>query len=747
MNSKSYIIIVVLALAGLVYLALPQEKAELPRLEAIYQQPKAPFLLIAHGLNQELKTNGNFAINDIPRPLNDKRLEQLWSLLEIAPLASHSQERTGISAADAAAYGIDLLAPTITIYSQPEPNIIQWALKDERCYVYNQTTRRVLQFPRQHFEALNNAAQRLDNQSLLPGHDPEEITIDGTTWFQDAHGEWFVRDNRDRPAASLAIKKLFTELFQMKLVEFIGTTPTSEPSVIMNYTTDIRGAENITIQIFQKDDGTAVVKSSFLDQPAQNLTKETTEKIFAALTDLEQPRLFSIFGDEASSPIDNIVLRRADLVIMTISRAQEFDDVDGTSGWSVAWQGGLEAARSDIGLTYLRALNDIRISNSKRRDTLLPQPPATADANALTFTFNGSMQFSDDTVWVRIDGTQIENALFTAQLETADRLFTDPTPEQVLTRQLLSVAPDRISKVQRIDNRATWTGEVLQRNNGRWSRQRFTGSNAEPVPSKPQRTDYLAAQQLLRTVVGAHASEVAQVDQRFDHIASDPLLSWAARVEALAEDSGDDYEQLEETAAREWGLRIGQIGDVWWGIDMSGTIAYRLDHDLIDELFIPILDKLVFPLVSTQVVRFKITQEDGSYAGFHKDPETGSWFLRQGNEEIQADNEQVRAYLLRLGSLTAERVDETAAPLTNSDAIIGSVQCVLPGFDEIPEHLTLMMSQPDSGEVSTSITSSRQGANLTQGRSYFSDDLLGGLLPQASALLPADALLEIQEQP
>ena len=212
---------------------------------------------------------------------------------------------------------------------------------------------------------------------------------------------------------------------------------------------------------------------------------------------------------------------------------------------------------------------------------------------------------------------------------------------------------------------------------------------------------------------------VAQVDQRFDHIADNPLLSWAVRVEALDEDSGDDFEQLEETAAREWGLRIGRIGQAWWGLDLSGTIAYQLELALIDELFTPILDKLVFPLVSTQVVRFKITQADGSYAAFYKNQEDGNWFLQQDDEEIPADNEQVRAYLLRLGSLTAERVDENAAPLTNSDAIFWIYSVCFTGFDEIPEHLTLTISQPDDGDVSASVTSSRQGANLTQGRSYF----------------------------
>ena len=174
-------------------------------------------------------------------------------------------------------------------------------------------------------------------------------------------------------------------------------------------------------------------------------------------------------------------MKRADLVVLTISRAQEFDDVDGTSGWSVAWPGGLEAARSDIGLAYPKALNDIRITKSQRREAFLAQPPATADAHALTFLFNGAMQFSDEDVWVRVSDTTIENGLFSATLTAADPLFTDPAPEQILTRQLLSVSPDRISKVQRIDNRAEWSGEILKRTDGRWSRQRFTGSNAEPV--------------------------------------------------------------------------------------------------------------------------------------------------------------------------------------------------------------------------------------------------------------------------
>ena len=42
MSNKSLIVVAVLALAGLVYLAMPQEKPEQPRLEAILED-QAPF--------------------------------------------------------------------------------------------------------------------------------------------------------------------------------------------------------------------------------------------------------------------------------------------------------------------------------------------------------------------------------------------------------------------------------------------------------------------------------------------------------------------------------------------------------------------------------------------------------------------------------------------------------------------------------------------------------------------------------
>ena len=236
-------------------------------------------MLTANGFKQELLSNGNFRINDVARPLDEKRVEQL-KLLQVKPLANRSQERTGIRAADAPAYGIDLLSPTLTIYHQPEPNIIQWALKDGRCYVYNQTTRRVLQMPEQHYDALNDAADRLDVQRLLPGHAPKEITINDTVWYEDAHGEWFVRGDINRPAASLAMRDLFAQLFRLQLNQFTGPTLTTEPTTVMRYTTEIAGAEDITIQLYRQPDGSVIVRSSFLDQPAQQLDAPVAGKRF-----------------------------------------------------------------------------------------------------------------------------------------------------------------------------------------------------------------------------------------------------------------------------------------------------------------------------------------------------------------------------------------------------------------------------------------------------------------------------------
>ena len=441
-------------------------------------------------------------------------------------------------------------------------------------------------------------------------------------------------------------------------------------------------------------------------------------------------------------PVESITTKRGAELDMTINRAQEFDDIEGASGWSVAWEGGLEAARSEIGLAMLDALNAIRIENPVRKEQRQPRPPEPDNANAITIQFTGTMQFSDDDVWLRIIGDQIENADFTATLVSAPPLIGDPRPELVLARSLMNVSPDRISKLQRIQTGDTWQGEIVARGAGGWSRQLFTGSATEPFADQRQRTDFLAVQQLLRTLVGSEASSVRQVDDALRQAVAEPARSIAVRIEALGEDSGNDYDQIEETAAREWSLRIVELSGVWWGVDINGIIAYELSEETLADLFAPIVEKLVYPIVSTQVQEFLIYSQDNVTARFARDQTSGDWYYFDGKDRVPADNEQIRGYLLRLASLAAERIAEGEAPLTGSDELLGSVQCILPGYDDTREFLTLSLGLPTADDlIPTSVASSRPGATVARGRAYIQRNEISRILVAPTSLLPADTIL------
>ena len=637
----------------------------------------------------------------------------------------------------------------MTIYNAENPQIIQWALKDNLCYVYNQSTKRVIQFADSHYDALNNAIERLDSDILLPGFSPKTVTINEVTWQVTNQTDWYEKGKPNSPPASIQVAAIMNALFRLKLKDFDGVLVNGQSILRVSYEIPQHrqsGSDEdvIHIEVRKRQDGTGLISSSFYNQPAQELTAAQVAEFEELVADIEHPRIFSLFGDEASSPINNITIYKGGILSITVNRPKEFDNVDGSSGWSVAWEGGLEAARSDIGLTYLQALNDIRVENIQRREKTLINPPQSDATDNVTITFDGAIQFSDGSIWVRVSGNRIENSRYTADIVEADPLIQKPEAELILTRQLLSVSPDRVSKVQRIDRRNDWSGEVLNRTNGLWSRQRFEDNETKPVGLTPQRTDYLAVQQLVRTAIGAKAVSIEAFGPKFQSILDAPTLSWAARIESVGNDVGNDYDQLEETSAREWGLSLGQVDGKWWGIDSNGAVAFELEDDLVTELFTPIIDKLVFPLVSTQVSAFVLRYPDGEIANFRKALDDGQWYYDPAgdDEPVEADNEQVRAYLLRLSALAATHIEEEEAPLTHTDAIAGSVQCKMPGFDDIAELLTLTIGQVDANnELATSVTSSRQGANMTKGRSYIDAQLIDQILPPVSSFLPADSIL------
>ena len=182
MSNKGYIVLAVLALAALFFLARPQAKEEIERLTPIYDGSPAPFTLIAHGLTQDLSDRGEFTIDNVKRPLDAKASEAFWDLIKAAPIARSAQEREGVTASQAVAYGIDLSAPSLIIKKPGNRETIRWAMRDDLCYVYNEKTQRIIQFPAQHFVALSKASERLDFRRLLPGHSPTKINVDGTAW-------------------------------------------------------------------------------------------------------------------------------------------------------------------------------------------------------------------------------------------------------------------------------------------------------------------------------------------------------------------------------------------------------------------------------------------------------------------------------------------------------------------------------------------------------------------------------------
>ena len=76
MSSKSYIVLIVLALSGLAFLARPEAKVQVERIPAIYDGPPANFELVANGLQQEM-TNGLLLINKTERPASGEKLKTL----------------------------------------------------------------------------------------------------------------------------------------------------------------------------------------------------------------------------------------------------------------------------------------------------------------------------------------------------------------------------------------------------------------------------------------------------------------------------------------------------------------------------------------------------------------------------------------------------------------------------------------------------------------------------------------------
>jgi len=718
-STRGYLVLGAVLLALVAYLVWPEGGGDEERWDLLERRPAGGFVVTTADFHQEVRGD-RVTINGIDRPVDRERVDELWRTLEGAASPAPPIEPDG----DLAAYGIGPEVPVIRAAGLE----LRWGLKDATTWIHAGHEGRLYRFEAGAAARLDELAGRLDRRALLAEDwTVSALEVDGHRLATGGdHDHWRFVDAADRPHADGRVAALLRTLGELPWNRFEGTLPAEAEEV---FRVALGHADGTAGLVVHAHGGHAWVQPP--EGPPQGLAPAELERLRQQVAAFDRDLLFDHGVAGRHSPVDRVVVRRGGRELFTAQRPRD-DDLTpaGESTWELVWPGGRETASPAPGRRYLAALQALEVRAPRRRAAALTAPPPGGGAEQVTVRLEGNLP--GGAWWLRIDGDRVATATHTATLVARPPRLVDPRPGHAFQRELLTVAPGRIAKIQRVRHGEDGlSAEVLRRSPGGWQLVRVSGTLDDPVRAAPEALDDAMVRGILVALLLGEAERVALARPADQAIRRDPRRrELAVLIEAMDQDRASDIERIEATTRREWGLALRPDPDGGWeAVSIDGTLRHHLSDDWVAACFRSLERATVVAIQPGLVQAVAVTPVDARPFRLHRAGD-GWRVILADDRRFEADAASVRAWLGELARLEARSVAADALPLAGDGPRQGLVAIELPGLDAARDRLELVVGVIDGDRVPVS-----DGT----GRMYLAPSDAAVLLPPVGRFLtPAD---------
>ncbi|MBA3685133.1 MAG: hypothetical protein H0W72_07825 [Planctomycetes bacterium] len=699
--------LIVVALAG--YVFWPEGGAVVVPTPVLAGRKPDTYTLVAGGLTQEISP-GRVRLAGHDLPLEAAKSEALWN--HVAFLHALPERIRVVAPADLASYGIDPARRRLTGGDVD----LSWGTSGEDGYCHDVVSGRLFVIGIANARRLDALAVRLDRARLLAiERGIDGLSIDGVH-LESRGGELHVAGAPWRTAFSARVRTLAMLISDLALGDLAATVPV-DARLVATLGLSIppgRGengavnapAEHHIVRLFQRADaGLASVDGL----PPQSIEPLRMRELTAALAAFAEDRLFAVGDPLQGHAMKAAIVWRAGVEWFRLeSRTRELDDQ--TSTWDIVWSGGREVAEMGAADRLIAAINELAVAGL-RMCTPFEEPWP----GALAIELRGPGM--PRTVLELAPG-MARSATQVGRIVRLPPLLADLAPDRFLDTLIVGKPVDRIAKLQRqIHDQDPVIREAYVRSaSGTWER-------TFPAPAS---ADQQSLQRLARAIAQARGLDVRFAGPADRAILDRPAIEVDLRFSAKGEGKAHDMAAVEDTVAQDWGLAIGRVDGLWRAVDKDGVVAWRVDDEFVELMREALADRLVLPLVPSQVKRLRVAAVGAE--AYELAPVAGRWRIGAASS---ADDVEVRRLLRRLANLQANRqVPGTALAVVDR---AGSLFIDLPSIDAPYERLTLHIGKPGAAgaaadEVALSAESSRADALPLQ-CSFLPATVLDELLP------------------
>lgn len=713
---------VILALAGYVFWPEKAEGDSIERLWSGGTNYPTRYQVRLGELQQAVEVP-QVTVQGIKRALDAEAHERLWSRIRILGATADRVVRN-IGPEQLAAYGI-----TETRRVTCDAIVLGWARSAQGGYVWEGRSRRLLAVDGETVEALDQAAGRLDDRSLIDAAlRCTTVVVGGVTVAKDSDGRWRDQANPFRPAFNQRIGTLLRLAHEGRLERFGEQLPMDAVQVGEVVLAGKGGAAQRIVVLTQRDRGWLRVG----DLPPQRLDAPGLAEWTMCFDDLRSDMLFDIEQRVIDSPLVEVQVSRAGRRVFRLEKHGVNDvDRDGSSRWDVVWDGGRETASGAAAALLAQACDRLRVTQVALRG-VATEP---ADAISIEFVFSAKRDRLRVVLVPRDGGSRWEvwSDSHRGRAESVPRLLSEPSADDCLDTALSTRPALRVAKVQRQSFDQTGADEVFvsDKGVGAW-RCSFPAARAQrPV-------NQLAVDRLVRSLCTARGRSTRLLRPEDRAIIASPIFSLALRFVPVVERRSEDGIRLGDTTDQDWLVAFGRTPEGWRAVDGDGGVSWLLSDELVDLLRQPLGDDLVFPIIASMVRRIELAGPQGRC---RLTESNGRWTMTVtatagGTLSRPADAVEVRRYLRTLANLRAVRRGG-AGPIPAAQTV-GSVVCELPDVGDEKAQAVLTIGRAAGDVVPVAAITSRDDQHL-------GNDLMLVSAADASALLPAPSVFAAAE--
>lgn len=682
------------------------------------------FVVINDGWHQEL-IDGALSINGVARKLAEPKRRNLERFIRHIRV---KRERVieDVEPAMLADYALD--DGQVLRYQGQE---YRWSQLGGKGYVWDRDAGRIYVIRERVARELSRYAGRLDKSQLINICDQivsmrfDDLQLDRISDY----GGWVAGEAEHRPAFNSRVRDLFALLRELQLDDLQGVNCPASAEELWRLQAKLEDGSDWQLQIRGDDDARYVFAG---DQPVQTLSKRHWQRIELLREHFGLDYLLDIPSGIEGLPFNRIVISNGGREEWRLQRFGTEDSawqVAGYSYWELIWPGGRESASPDVGFDFFSTLNNLIVSDVR----LQPQTPvSSADPDRRAIAC-----YQDDELIARVYWQRsgvVQSAFHRGKLHEDYRDFQEITfedllqPDSFLNRYLLPADVRRVEKLQRIVHGPPFKGELITRESlSQWFLSTYT---APGVLLDTQAADTSSCLRLAQHLLHMQAVQVRFADAALAAGYQQPQRSVDVRLTAWQQQSGEVEQFLEETLARDWGMRLVQRDGQWWALNQSATLEYRLADSDVALLFADVSPGYVFSAAPAQVEEIRISDDDQSFTLRRSGRQ---WRSRVDQRWQALDQLQIRRFLQALGRCRAERIDEAGLRLPGT--VERELVCLLPGFDERREQITLRIGEQRGDYYPIQVESS-SGLQSVRGIAWCPLAMVKPLLEPQSWFLP-----------